>query len=65
MSREKSVEVFINKHDSQGRVVGRKKVKAFILEVRSRSFLVRLPEGKIIVRRRGKDVIEQEGKIYA
>jgi hypothetical protein len=50
------MKVFVNKHDREGKIVGRKEVNAEILEERKRTFLVRLPDGNVIIRKKGRDL---------
>ena len=49
--------VYVNKHDRSGKITGRKVVNAEVLKERKRTVLVRLPGGKIVVRKKGRDVL--------
>lgn len=50
------VSVYVNNHDRTGRVVSRKVVQATLIEARPHTLLVELPDGKRIVRKKGRDV---------
>ena len=50
------MKVYVNIHDRAGNVTGRKVVNAEVLKERKRTVLVRLPGGKVVVRKRGRDV---------
>lgn len=57
MLNQPKIEVLLNKHDRAGRVIGRRKVKAVIIQERAHSLLVKLPDGKIICRSKKRDVV--------
>lgn len=50
------MKVYINKHDSKGKIIGRKIVNAELVQDRPGSVLVKLPDGNLIVRRKNRDI---------
>lgn len=54
------IKVYVNKHDRSGNVVGRKVVSANLIEERPHSVLVQLPSGKVIVRKKDRDVVKED-----
>jgi hypothetical protein len=50
------VKVHLNKHDRQGNVIGRRTVTARLLKENKLTILVQLPSGKVIVRKKNRDV---------
>lgn len=50
------MKVYVNKHNKDGLITGRKVVNAKILEERKSTYLVELPDGNTIIRKKGRDV---------
>lgn len=50
------MKVYVNKHDIRGRIVGRITVNATVLDEKKYTYLVRLPDGNTIIRKKGRDV---------
>ena len=55
------MKVYINTHDSNKKVTGRQIVEAELVKKLPMSYLVRLPDGNLIIRK-PKQVVEDESK---
>jgi len=52
----KKIKVYLNTKKDKRRIV-----KAELLETRATTVLVRLPDGTVIVRKKNRDVVKEEG----
>lgn len=50
------MKVFVNRHDEKGKVAGRVIVDSKILQEKRTTYLVLLPDGNTIVRKKGRDI---------
>lgn len=48
--------VYLNKHDKEGKIIGREKVKAEIIKENEKTVIVKLDNGDIIKRKK-KDIV--------
>ncbi|KKK41263.1 hypothetical protein LCGC14_2769790 [marine sediment metagenome] len=56
----KKIKVYLNTKKDKRRIV-----KAELLETRATTVLVRLPDGTVIVRKKNRDVVKEEGWLIA
>lgn len=56
------MKVYVNKHNKQGKVVGRKVVNAELIQERGGSVVVKLPDGNIVVRKKNRDIPDAESQ---
>lgn len=50
------MKVYINQHDKNGKVIGKKIVEAELLQERPASVVVKLPDGNIVIRKKNRDL---------